>query len=234
MNLIAAIVLIIAALAVGVFIGYSMFYKKGVEAGVEQRKKDAEGMLGSAEQQAARILEDAEKDAENKKKSALIEAKDEIHKLRSEAEKEIKDRRAELSRQERRIQQKEENLDKKTDNLEKKEETLSQKLKAADEKLKEAESIKKSQLDILERISEFTKEQAKEYIISKLEDDLVHEKSVKIAAYEQQLKDECNEKARSLISLAIAKVAADQVSEAGGEADSGICARGWRQCHGGI
>ena len=214
MDLWIAIILIVAALVAGAAIGALIAYKKGVSAGVEQRKHEAETMVGSAEQQAARIVEDAEKDADNKKKSALIEAKDEIHKLRTEADKEIKDRRAELSRQERRMQQKEENLDKKTDNLEKKEDTLNQKIKSADEKLKEAESIKKSQMDILERISEFTKDQAKEYILSTLEDDLVHEKAVKVQAYEQLLKDECNEKARSYISLAIAKVAADQVSEA--------------------
>lgn len=203
-----------AVLFVGLFFGCIFAYKKGVSAGVEQRKREAEALVGSAEKQAERLIADAEKDAETKKKSVLIEAKDEIHKLRTDADKEIKDRRAELSRQERRMQQKEENLDKKTDNLEKKEEVLSQKIKSAEEKLKEAEQIKKSEMDVLERISEFTREQAKEYILSKLEDDLVHEKAVKIAAYEQQLKDECNEKARSQISLAIAKVAADQVSEA--------------------
>ena len=214
MDPIIAIVLILVALIAGGAVGYFVAYKKGVAAGIEQRKREAEAVIGSAEKQAERIVADAEKDADAKKKSALVEAKDEIHKLRSEADKEIKDRRAELSRQERRMQQKEENLDKKTDNLEKKEETLNQKIKSADEKLKEAEQIKKSEMDVLERISEFTRDQAKEYILTKLEDDLVHEKAVKIAAYEQQLKDECNEKARSQISLAIAKVAADQVSEA--------------------
>lgn len=214
METIVAVILIIVALAAGLAIGYSAAYKKGVEAGVEKRRQEAEAITGSAEEKAKRIIEDAEKDADNKKKSALIEAKDEIHKLRAEADKEIKDRRSELSRQERRMQQKEENLDKKNDNLEKKDEILSNKIKSADEKLKEAEAIKKSEMDVLERISEFTREQAKEYIISKLEDDLVHEKAVKIASYEQQLKDECSEKARSYISLAIAKVAADQVSEA--------------------
>ncbi len=214
MEPVIAIVLILVALIAGAAVGGLVSYKKGVAAGVEQRKREAEAMVGSAEKQAERIVADAEKDADAKKKSALVEAKDEIHKLRSEADKEIKDRRAELSRQERRMQQKEENLDKKTDNLEKKEETLNQKIKSAEEKLKEAEQIKKSEMDVLERISEFTRDQAKEYILSKLEDDLVHEKAVKIAAYEQQLKDECNEKARSQISLAIAKVAADQVSEA--------------------
>lgn len=211
------IVLVIVALALAAVVGigcWSIAYKKGVAAGIEQRKHEAESALGSAEQQAKRIIDDAERDADNKRKSALIEAKDEIHKLRSDADKEIKDRRAELSRQERRMQQKEENLDKKTDNLEKKEETLNQKIKSAEERLKEAEKIKESEMGVLERISELTKEQAQEYLLSKLEDDLTHEKAVKITSYEQQLKDECNERARNYISLAIAKVAADQVSEA--------------------
>ena len=170
--------------------------------------------MGSAEKEAEKILADADKEAESKKKTALVEAKDEIHKLRSDAEKEIKDRRYEISRQERRIQQKEESLDKKNDNLERKEETLQNKIKKAEENLKEAETIKKSQMDILERISEFTRDQAKEYILDMLDGDLVHEKALKIAGYEQQIKDECEEKARSYISLAIAKCAADQVSEA--------------------
>ena len=214
MEPVIAIVLIIAALAGGVGIGWSIAYKKGVSAGIEQRKHEAESDMNSAEQRAKRIIDDAERDADNKRKSALIEAKDEIHKLRTDADKEIKDRRAELSRQERRMQQKEENLDKKTDNLEKKEDALNQKIKSADERLKEAEQLKKSEMDVLEKISELTREQAREYLLSKLEEDLIHEKSVKVAAYEQQIKDECNEKARSYISLAIAKVAADQVSEA--------------------
>lgn len=214
MNLEIVLIIVICVLIVAAVASAVLAYSKGVNAGIERRKQQAEALVGSAEQQAERIIDDAKKDADNKKKSALVEAKDEIHKLRSEAEKEIKDRRADMSRQERRIQQKEENLDKKNDNLEKKEDLLNQKIKSADEKLKEAETIKKGQLDVLERISEFTKDQAKEYIISKLEDDLVHEKAVKVAAYEQQIKDECQEKARSYISLAIAKVAADQVSEA--------------------
>lgn len=214
MNLEIVLIIVICVLIVAAVASAVLAYSKGVNAGIERRKQQAEALVGSAEQQAERIIDDAKKDADNKKKSALVEAKDEIHKLRSEAEKEIKDRRADMSRQERRIQQKEENLNKKNDNLEKKEDILNQKIKSADEKLKEAETIKKGQLDVLERISEFTKDQAKEYIISKLEDDLVHEKAVKVAAYEQQIKDECQEKARSYISLAIAKVAADQVSEA--------------------
>ncbi|MBD5159069.1 MAG: ribonuclease Y [Ruminococcus sp.] len=228
MNLTIAIVLIVVALIVGAVVAgviagnvvKGKAFQKGVDAGIEQRKQQAESLTGSAEKQAEqiikeaeRIIEDAEKDADNKRKSALVEAKDEIHKLRNEAENEIKERRAELSRQERRVQQKEENLDRKTDNLERKEETLNQKIKSADEKLKEAETIKNGQMEVLEKISQFTREQAKEYIISTLEDDLIHEKAVKVASYEQQIKDECQEKARSYISLAIAKVASDQVSE---------------------
>lgn len=204
---------LIAGFAAGAFIFKNSAYQKGVAAGIEQRKQTAEATIGSAEKEAERILSDAKKDAENKKKSALVEAKDEIFKLRSDAEKEIKERRSEIGRQERRIQQKEETLDKKTDNLERKEENLQRKLKAADEKLAEAEALKNDQMNVLERISEFTRDQAKEYILNTLENELVHEKAVKITAYEQNLKDECEEKARNYISLAIAKCAADQVSE---------------------
>ncbi|MGN0630042.1 MAG: ribonuclease Y [Ruminococcus sp.] len=206
-------VALIAGFAAGAFIFKNSAYQKGVQAGIEQRKQTAEATIGSAEKEAERILSDAKKDAESKKKTALVEAKDEIFKLRSDAEKEIKERRSDIGRQERRIQQKEESLDKKTDNLERKEENLQRKLKAADEKLAEAEALKNDQMNVLERISEFTRDQAKEYILNTLENELVHEKAVKITAYEQNLKDECEEKARNYISLAIAKCAADQVSE---------------------
>lgn len=210
MNTTVAIICCIAALIIGAAVSGVIFFRQGIA----YRQKQAESIMGSAEKEAEKILADADKEAESKKKTALVEAKDEIHKLRSDAEKEIKDRRYEISRQERRIQQKEESLDKKNDNLERKEETLQNKIKKAEENLKEAETIKKSQMDILERISEFTRDQAKEYILDMLDGDLVHEKALKIAGYEQQIKDECEEKARSYISLAIAKCAADQVSEA--------------------
>ena len=188
-------------------------YDKGVQDGIQQRKQQAEAEIGSAEKEAARVIHDAKKEAEQQKKSALVEAKEEIYKLRSEAEKEIKDQRSEVSRLERRVQQKEESLDKKLDNLERKEEGIARKQKNVEEALAEAEAIKKSQMDVLERISEFTREQAKEYILQNLENELVHEKAMKITQYEQQLKDECEEKARNYISLAIAKCASDQVSE---------------------
>lgn len=204
-----AVALCVAALVLGAAISGYICFKKGID----YRKETAEAAIGSAEAEAGKIVEEAKKEAETLKKSALVEAKDEIHKSRQETEKELKERRSEVSRQERRIQQKEESIDKKLDNLEKKEETLQKKLKSADEKVAEAERIKHSQLDMLEKISGLTVEQAKEYLLSQLEGDLVHEKAVKIANYESQIKDECDAKARQYISLAIARCAADQVSE---------------------
>ncbi|MBQ5332816.1 MAG: ribonuclease Y [Oscillospiraceae bacterium] len=199
------VIIFVAAAAISGFICF--------KAGINYRKSQAESAIGSAEKEAERIIEAAKEEADSKKKIALVEAKDEIHKSRTELEKEIKERRNELSRQERRIQQKEENLDKKNDTLEKKDELLQKKLKNADEKLEEADKIKHSQMEILEKISQFTMEQAKEHLLSMLENELVHEKALKVQQYEQQLKDVCEDKARNLISLAIAKCAADQVAE---------------------
>ncbi|MBQ8780112.1 MAG: ribonuclease Y [Oscillospiraceae bacterium] len=204
-TIIAAIIAFIVGAGISGFILFKV--------GINYRKQQAEAAIGSAEKEAERIIDDAKKEAENQKKIALVEAKDEIHKSRSELEKETKERRNELSRQERRIQQKEENLDKKNDSLEKKDELLQKKIRQADEKLEEADKIKRSQMEILERISQFTMEQAKEHLLSMLENELTHEKALKIQSFEQQLKDECEEKARNLISLAISKCSADQVSE---------------------
>lgn len=197
---------------------------RGVSKGIEQRKREAEAAIGSAEKEAERIRSSAEKEAEDRKKEALVEAKDEIFKMRNDAEKEIKDRRSEMSRQERRIQQKEENLDKKAEHFEKKEEQLQNKIHQAEERLAEAEQIKKagaeeveqmkrSETELLERISEFSRDQAREYLLLQLDQELVHEKAVKISAYEQQIKTSCEDIARSHISMAIAKCAAEQVSE---------------------
>lgn len=182
--------------------------------GVAYRKRVAEAEIGTAEDEAKKIVSEAVKSTDNKKKEILLEAKDEAHRLRSEAEKEIKDRRSEVQRQERRIQQKEENLDRKMEQLETKEDNLSKKLKEADERLSESEDIKKRQFEMLERISGFTVEQAKEYMLNNLENELVYEKAVKIKEYEQQLKEESDQKAREIISLAIQKCAADHVTEA--------------------
>ena len=182
-------------------------------AGVSHRKRRAEAEIGSAEQEAKRIVSDAVKSAEAKKKETILEGKDEIHRLRSEAEHEISERRKDVQRQERRLQQKEETLDKKMDNLEKKDETLAKKIKEAESKLEEAEMVKKSQFEVLEKISGFSGEQAKAYLLKQLDQELAHEKAVKIRDFEQQLHEEQERRAANIISLAIQKCAAEQVTE---------------------
>lgn len=186
----------------------------GFVLGGIHRRKVAEAEIGSANQEAARIVNSAITEAETKKKETILEAKDEAHRLRTEADKEIRDRRSEISRQERRLQQKEETLDRKLENLEAKDETLNKKIKSAEERLKEAEGIKKTQFEMLERISGFTMEQAKDYLLHNLEDELVHEKAVKIMDFDQRTRDEMDSKAREIISTAIQRCAADHVAEA--------------------
>ena len=206
MQLPIAIICIVAALLVGAAIG--VFF------GIQIRKSTAEKEIGSAEEESKKIVSDAIKTAEAKKKEVILEGKDEVHRFRTESEKEISDRRKEVQRQERRIQQKEETLDRKLDNVEKKEEKVNKKLKEADQKLAEVETLKKSQFEMLEKISGYTAEQAKSYLLSQLEDELAHEKSVKIMEYQEQLKEEADDKARNIISLSIQRLAAEQVAEA--------------------
>ena len=182
--------------------------------GVSHRKKIAEAEIGSAEAEAKRIVEEAVKEAEAKKKEFVLEGKDEVLLFRTETEKDLNARRKEVQRQERRVQQKEETLDRKMDNLEKKEENVARKLKQAEDRLAETESIKKSELEVLEKLSGFTSEQAKEYLLNNLEAELTHEKAVKILDYEQKLREECDKRARNIISLAIQRCAADHVAEA--------------------
>ncbi len=181
--------------------------------GVHYRKKIAEAELGSAEEEAKRILSEAIKAADSKKKEAAIEAKEESYKMRQETEKELKDRRNEVQRMERRIQQKDENIDRKLENIEKKEELLQNRLKDAEERLQEAERIKQHQFEMLEQISGYTVEQAKDYLLNNLESELTHEKALKIKQYEQRFKEEADQKARDIITLAIQRCAADYVSE---------------------
>ncbi|MFR5049465.1 MAG: ribonuclease Y [Faecalispora sporosphaeroides] len=199
----------IIALGCAVIFGIVAFF-----AGIGHRKKVAESVIGSAEQEAKRIVSDAIKAAEAKKKETILEGKDEIHRQRTESERELNERRKEVQRQERRIQQKEETLDKKLEGLESKENAINAKNKKADERLAEAEAVKKSQFDMLERISGFTVEQAKEYMLKSLEDKLTHEKAVKIREFEQQAREEAENNAREIISLAIQRCAADHVAEA--------------------
>lgn len=186
----------------------------GIAVGIVYRKKVAEATIGSAQQEATRIVNDAVSKAESKKKEAILEAKDEIHRQRNELEKELRERRSEVQRQERRLSQKEESLDRKMENIEKKDEQLNNKIKAADKKAEEIELVKRSQIEMLEKISGFNKEQAKDYLLKTLESDLVHEKAVKVMEYEQKTKDEADEKAREIIATAIQRCAADHSADA--------------------
>ena len=186
----------------------------GVALGYNYRKRIAEGKISSAEEAAKRIVEEAKKQAEATQREAILEAKEEIHKLRNEFDREVRERRNEIQRVERRIQQKEENLDRKMDSLESKEESLSKRKKEIEKLEQEIESIYKQQLSELERISEMTKDQARETILESVERELSHEMAVKIREYENMAKEEAEKRARSIIALAIQKSAADHVAEA--------------------
>ena len=181
--------------------------------GIRYRKNVSEKEISSAEEEGKRIINEAIKSAETKKKEALLEAKEEILKNRSEYEKEEKSRRADLQRQENRLQQKEESLDRKTEALEKKEESLAQKHAALDKENEEIKVIKRSQTEMLERISGFTAEEAKDYLISQVEAEVTHETALKIKEVESRMKEECEARAREVVAQAIQRCAADQVAE---------------------
>ncbi|MCI9656373.1 MAG: ribonuclease Y [Lawsonibacter sp.] len=206
MNPIIAVIGMVAALILGA-LGGAVF-------GWNRRKATAEREIKSAEDEATRIVNEAYKSAESKKREALVEAKEEILKAKNEHEKEVKDRRSELQRQENRLQQKEENLDRKMENIERKEEQLSGRLAKLDATQAEAEALKQKQVDELERISGYTAEEAKNYLLKQLEEDVTHESAMKIKEIEARFKDEADTRAREIISLAIQRCAADHVSEA--------------------
>ena len=183
-------------------------------AGVSYRRKTAEAKIGSAEEEAKRLINDAMKAAQQKRKEALIEAKDEAFQLKAEADKEIKERRSELSRQERRLDQKEEAMDRKTAVLEQKETDLAKRSELVEARLDEIEQIKARELDKMETIAGLKAEDAKQLLLNRLDEQLTHEKAMHIAAFETQTKDECDTMARELISQAVARCAADHSSEA--------------------
>ena len=182
--------------------------------GVVYRKRVGEREIGSAEAEATRIINEAIRSGENRKKEMLLEAKDEIHKSRTEHDKEVKERRAELSKQERRLQQKEESLDKKTDAFERKEEELARRMNEVAQTQAQAEEIKKQHLATLEQISGLTQDQAKQFLLDSVEQEVRHETAMKIKEIEQDLKDNAEEKAREILSIAIQRCAADHAAEA--------------------
>ena len=199
--IIAAVIGLLAGCAVGFLLGRSWW------------KFDSKRQVESAEEEAKRIVNEAYKSAESKKREALLEAKEEILKSRSEFEKEEKTRRADLQRQENRLQQKEENLDRKTEAIEKKEDSLNQKHAAIDKEAEEIKIIKRSQTEMLERISGFTAEEAKDYLIAQVESEVTHETALKIKEVESRMKEECEARAREVVAQAIQRCAADQVAE---------------------
>ena len=200
-KIIFAIIGIVVGLAIGFVIG--MIY----------RKKVAEREIGSAEMEATRLINEAIRSGESRKKEMLLEAKDEIHRSRTEHDKEVKERRAELSKQERRLEQKETTLDKKTEAFERKEEELAKKMAKVTETQAKADELCKAQMAKLEEISELTQEQAKQYLLQSVEEEVRHEAAMKIKEIEQQLKDEAESTAREVIATAIQRCAADHAAE---------------------
>ena len=185
----------------------------GGAAGYMARKRSAEAQIGSAEQEALKIVSDAEAKGEARKKELMLEAKEDIHRLRQELDRDTKERRSEISRQERRVVQKEENLDRKLDSVEKKEEQLARKESRIDKTQQAVDEMHAKQKTELERISGLTSDEAKTILMAETEEELKHEKAVKIKEYEQQTKDEADKKARDILSIAIQRCAADHVAE---------------------
>ena len=211
MTAIGVIVALIVA-AVGVAAGYFIGYNN--------RKKTAEAQIGSAEAEATRLVNEAIKTAEQKRKEAVLEAKDEAFRLKAEvdaqkaeADKEIKQRRAEISRQENRIDQKETALDRKTEALEKKEEELKKRAAEAEERLAEIDALRAKEMERLETLAGLSQEDAREVLLHKVDEELTHEKAVRVAAYETDLKENCDNIARNMIGQAISRCAADHCSE---------------------
>ena len=186
----------------------------GVFLGIMYRKKVGEAEIGSAEEQARKIIEDGERTAENKKKEALIEAKEEILRQRNDAEREIKERRSELSKLESRVAKKEEQIDHKIETLEAKEEALAQKQKEIEATREEIEAIKAKHLETLEKVAGLTAEEAKAQIVSRIDDEVKHETAQKLIEYEAQFKEEADQKAKNILSLAIQRCASESVTEA--------------------
>ncbi len=209
MNPIVAVVVAVAAFVVAGVISAIIFYKVGYSS----RKRVAEAEIGSAEEEAKRIVNDGAKQAETMKKEALISAKEEILKQRAEAERELKERRADVSRMERRITQKEENLDKKAETLEHKNELLDKKIKENEVLKEQINELREKELGVLEEISKFTAEEAKEELINRVESEVKHELAQRLSDLETQFKEDADAKAKNIISLAIQRCAADHVAE---------------------
>lgn len=178
------------------------------------RKKVSESKIGSAEEAAKKILEDANKEAENIKKEEIVKAKEEIINARNELEEEIRERRSDVQQQEKRLIQKEENLEKKIYNVEQKEKQLEKREDSLELEEQEIQKLKDSELDELERIARLSEEEAKAQLLAKLDEKLVTEKAERIKNMEEQIKEKSEETAKNVITYSIQKCAADHTSEA--------------------
>ena len=185
----------------------------GFIAGINYRRRIAEAEIGSAEEQARKILEDGIKAADTKKKEVLIEAREEILRTKKDFEAELKERRAELTRQERRLTSKEETMDRKMEALEKKDETLTRKIKENTEAGEEIERVKAEQYETLQKVAGMTAEQAKAQLVEQLETEVRREQAIRLTELEAEFKEEADNKARNIIALAIQRCASDQVAE---------------------
>ena len=177
------------------------------------RKKVVEAKIGNAEDKAREIIDEALKTAESKKREALLEVKEESIRTKNELDKEIKERRAETQRYERRVQQKEENIDKKADAIEKKEASLISREEALSKEREEVSKLNEQRLQELERISGLTSDQAKDYLLKIVEDEVKHETAIMIKELESRAKEEADKKAKEYLVTAIQRCAADHVSE---------------------
>ena len=183
-------------------------------AGYTIRKKSAERKIGSAESEADKIIENAKREAENARKEEIVKAKEEIFKSKNELDDEIRERRVDIQRQERRLIQKEENLDKKISNLEKRDKELDQREDKIEETINEVEKMKNSEMDYLEQIAKLSQEDAKNEIMSRLDESLAQEKAERIKEMEDDIKEKSEDTAKNIITYAIQKCAADHTAEA--------------------
>lgn len=201
-------------LVLGIFIALVIVAALTWKFAITYRIKVYEAKIGSAEEKAREIIDEALKTAETKKREALLEAKEEALKAKNEFERETKERRAELQRYEKRVLTKEENLDRKTEALEKKEAKLATKENELEKLRQETEEFYEKQLQELEKISGLTSEQAKEYLLKTVADEVKHETAIMIKEMENRAKEEADKKAKDLVVTAIQRCAADHVAEA--------------------
>ena len=185
----------------------------GIVVGMTIRKKIAESKIGSAEQEAKRVIDLAKVEAENMKKEEIFKAKEEIMNSRKELDQEIKERRSEVQKQESRMIQKEENLDRRSENLEKKERDLEQEYQSLEGQKEETSKIYEKQVEELQRIASLSKDEAREYLLNEMEKEITTEKAKLIRELNQKAKEDANKNAKEIISYAVQKCAADHTSE---------------------